>query len=323
MKGRLATAPQSSAGFPILGTIRVGIRVESGSREYPSSLDYFICNDKYGQYFHEAYGEKPNTIEIAFASDDPQVSCNHRLEFRDNKGKLFATGDGREFRVWTGNEYETLTTDDYPDLMESIAEKTESMKGWEDVLTLQFLLLRVRSVGGLWRFVTRAKASTIPNIVSTFDNFKASVGTVTKTPFDLVVKKVTSQKPGSKSRYPVVELVPNIGAAHQQKLAELLDAGFNVSEYRGLLSEGAIEDLSSRPMLPQANEIGYDEYVELAEEKKPELATDEQKARLVKAMSWMEKDDQNDVLVNMDTMSKARAQQIIDKASATYRKENP
>jgi hypothetical protein len=138
----------------------------------------------------------------------------------------------------------------------------------------------------------------------------ASVGTVTKTPFDLVVKKVTSQKPGSKNKYPVVELIPNIGAEHQEKLAQLVDSGFNVREFRGLLSEGAIEQLSTKPLLGQTTE-GYAEVVE--------PITEKQKADLLKARPYLSKSDLNDVVVNMDSMTSERAEQILERARQKYK----
>jgi len=57
-------------------------------------------------------------------------------------------------------------------------------------------------------------------------------------PFDLSVSKVTSQKPGSKSSFPVLKLVPNIGVNHLEMVGQLVASGQKV---RGILSEDIIE----------------------------------------------------------------------------------
>lgn len=56
----------------VLGMIKIGMKNDKG---YPVSLDHFLCKSdikKYEQKFQEVMGEKPNVIEICFASDDPK-----------------------------------------------------------------------------------------------------------------------------------------------------------------------------------------------------------------------------------------------------------
>lgn len=45
--------------------------------------------------FTQAYGEKPQTIQIVFPDDDPAKVCNERYEYRDDDGRLIAAGRWR------------------------------------------------------------------------------------------------------------------------------------------------------------------------------------------------------------------------------------
>ena len=115
MKGRIKRpeAQQSRLILPRVGQIKIGIKNANG---YPQSVDYFIPTGKYAGLFTQAYGEKPQTIQIVFPDDDPAKVCNERYEYRDDDGRLIAAGDGDTFQVWDGKKYETLTTEKYPNL---------------------------------------------------------------------------------------------------------------------------------------------------------------------------------------------------------------
>lgn len=93
MKGRIKRpeAQQSRLILPRVGQIKIGIKNANG---YPQSVDYFIPTGKYAGLFTQAYGEKPQTIQIVFPDDDPAKVCNERYEYRDDDGRLIAAGDG-------------------------------------------------------------------------------------------------------------------------------------------------------------------------------------------------------------------------------------
>lgn len=63
MKGRIKRpeAQQSRLILPRVGQIKIGIKNANG---YPQSVDYFIPTGKYAGLFTQAYGEKPQTIQI-------------------------------------------------------------------------------------------------------------------------------------------------------------------------------------------------------------------------------------------------------------------
>jgi len=223
---KLRTAEPKRLVLPRIGSLKIGIKNAKG---YPQSVDYFIPQGKYAGLFTEAYGERPQTIQIVFPADDPGLVCSERYEYRDDSGALIAFGDGVSFSVWDGKKYETLLIDDYPNLMDSVAHRYPNRQarsggdGWAVTLTLTFIAPLVRGVAGVWTFSTKGSASTIPTVRNTFDAVKEQRGFCKGIIFDLDVKFAKSQKPNAMSRYPVVTLVPNESPQNITKVKNALD----------------------------------------------------------------------------------------------------
>lgn len=224
MKGRIIRKEQvNRLPLPRVGVIKIGYRDEKG---FPKSVNYFIPQSKYASLFTKAYGDKPDTIQIVFASDDPAQVCNERYEYRDDDGRLLASGDGETFQVWNGKQYQQFTVTDYPNLMAGIEKKHPNKlyhrtgEGWQIILTLNFVIPCVRGVAGVWQFSTKGTASTIPQIRDVFDEMKERRGFVKNIIFDMNVKFAKSQKPGDNSRYPVVSIVPNESEENIRKIKE-------------------------------------------------------------------------------------------------------
>ena len=203
--------------------IKIGLKNEHG---YPQSVDYFIPAGKYASLFTKSYGDKPNTIQIIFPDDDPQKVCCEQYEYRDDDGRLIAQGDGKTFKVWDGGKYEELTIKEYPNLMMSINNRYPNRlfrsngDGWRIRLTLNFIIPLVRGVAGIWMFETNGNLSTIPQIRDVFDTMLQERGFCKGIIFDLSVQFATSQKPGSKSKYPVVSLIPNESSENLHKIKD-------------------------------------------------------------------------------------------------------
>ena len=215
MGGRIlkkAGAENTKLVLPRVGTIKIGFKDERG---FPRSVDYFIPTGKYASLFTKAYGEKPQTIQVVFPDDDPAKVCNERYEYRDDEGRLLATGDGETFQIWNGKEYQEVSIEQSPNLMKSVEKRhpnklyQKTGEGWQIILTLNFIIPCVRGIAGVWQFSTKGTASTIPNIRNVFDAMLEMKGYCKGVIFDLSVQYAKSQKPGDKSRYPVVSLVPN------------------------------------------------------------------------------------------------------------------
>lgn len=214
---------QSHLALPRVGFIKIGFINAKG---YPQSVDYFIPTGKYAALFTKAYGDKPQTIQIVFPDDDPAQVCNERYEYRDDEGRLLAYGDGETFKVWNGKSYQDMTTAEYPNLMASMEKKHPNKQfqrtgtGWQVILTLRFIIPCVRGIAGVWQFSTKGTASTIPQIRDVFDAVMETRGFCKGIIFDLNVQYAKSQKPGEKSRFPVVSLVVNQSEENISKIKE-------------------------------------------------------------------------------------------------------
>jgi len=201
--------------LPRVGIIKVGKKSDIG---YPQSVDYFIATGKYAKLFHDSYGLKPNNIQVVFLSDNAHEVCEEVYQIRDKDGKLYAYGNGEMFEIWNGKEYQKVSITDSPNVMESVESRCDGKKGWEVVLILKFILPMVKGIAGYWQFTTKGKASTIPNIRDSFDSMLNNNGFIKGVVFDLSVEFAKSQKPNTKSRYPVVNLIANESKENKQKL---------------------------------------------------------------------------------------------------------
>lgn len=226
MNGRITNRPSTEQGrlaLPRVGFIKIGYKDERG---YPRSTDYFQAVGKYASLFKKAYGDKPQTIQVVFPSNDPAQVCNERYEYRDDEGRLIASGDGEDFQVWNGKEYQRLSVSDYPNLMSSIEKRYPNRQyqrtgeGWGIILTLNFIIPCVQGIAGVWQFSTKGTASTIPQIRDVFDAMLEAKGYVKGIIFDLNVQFAKSQKPGDKSRYPVVSMIPNESEENVRKIKQ-------------------------------------------------------------------------------------------------------
>jgi len=220
MNGRIKKAEQAPRlGFPKIGMIKCGMKVERGGKTFPTSVDYFIPAGKYARYFSDVYGDKPKVIQVVFLDDRPELVCNERLELRNNAGRLVAYGDGIEFQIYdeAKEKYEPYSVEKYPDMLEKLAVKHSGK--WESVLNLKFLIPAISGIIGYWELSTKGVASSIPEITQIFDKVLEQKGFIKGILFDLHVEIHASNKPNSKSRYPVLTLVPN-HSTENQKLIE-------------------------------------------------------------------------------------------------------
>lgn len=208
---------------------------------FPQSLDYFICDSKYVKYFEEAYPGKPDNIQICFISNDFIDSCNERYECRDKDGRLAGYGDGTSTHLFNHQ------TQKYEESTDRV--KIKEAGKWEIILTIRFIIPKIRGVFGCFEFSTKGDKSSLPQIRETFDMVLEQAGTVINIPFDLVVKKVKSQKPGSKYLFPVVNLVPNISSSNMELLHNYLEQGNDIKKL-GLIDESKIQTL----LLNESNE---------------------------------------------------------------------
>ena len=221
MRARINRQEMRQATLPIIGKIKTGYKAKSASgKDYPKSTDYFIATDKWAQLFHKEHGDKPKVIPVVFISDDDNVNCQERWEYRNDSGDLVAYGDGECFDVWVTKDkvYRQFCTEQYPEIMQQVKVKHPSKNEWKVTLTLRFMIPTI-PVQGLWQLTTKGGESSIPQIIAAYDQIKAHRGTVNGTLFDLSVEFAKSQKPGDTSRYPVITLNANADPERIQQVS--------------------------------------------------------------------------------------------------------
>ena len=253
--------------LPVIGKISIGKKsINKNGKEYPTALDYFYCNpdngiNKYHKLFSDAYPGKPNTITIAFHSDDPRECCYERYEFRDKKtGRLIADGDGESWRIFNDQ------IGDYDNDIQTSLEELKAKLGIEPIirLTIRFLLPNIKGVLGVWEINTRGYKSSIQNIINVVDSVISITNSIVFVPFDLSVTMAKSDKPGDTRKYPVLTLVPNISQNRLESLVRIYDslpkAQILVS---GLLTDSEIEKLEEKTVL--GNVLSKDNHLPLLE----------------------------------------------------------
>lgn len=225
MKGRIKreTIP---AKLTVIGKVKTGMKNDRG---LPQSLDHFIFDSPYSDKLKQIYGDKPQSLEIIFPGDDFGDVCDERYELRTTKafdgvgGRLFASGDGEEFKIYSkeADDYNVVTVppDSKTDFMDHLAQEIKSE--WKTTLTLRFILLKLTGVFGVFQYTTKGEASTIPQIVSVLDAVYEHAGRISGIPFDLQVDIAKSQRPGSPSKFPVVKLVPNLSSDMLKQIRQL------------------------------------------------------------------------------------------------------
>lgn len=226
MSGRIKRVKDDKHDIlPRIGMIKTGYKDENN---IPRSVGHFIATGNYANYFHSEFGKEPTKIEILFISDDFSKVCNEELELRDKSGKRIAYGDGINFKVWNRKAnnkrggYVDRNIEETPDLHDQIKNAYPDAGEWKETLTLNFIIPRIRGVAGQWQYRTHAAASTIPTVREAFDQVLASRGFVKGIIFDMTVKMHISNAPDSKSRYPVVNIIPNMSEENVQLVKNTL-----------------------------------------------------------------------------------------------------
>lgn len=240
--------------LPQVGTIKVGEKRKNASGvEFPVSLDYFKADGDYAKKFEDAFGATPNTIEIVFISDDIEKSCLEEWEGRDKAGRKAGYGDGKRYWLFDDENLDYRQIEGTDAEVREIIKKVSKEKTikWSVVLTLYFVIPKIPGIMGVWRFKTKGVKSSIENVRHTFDYIQSIYNTVIGIPFDLKVKKVKSDKPGSANLYPVVSIVPNLSEENLRLVARMVEQGQDIRKFGVLrpemlkLGNGSDKELSS------------------------------------------------------------------------------
>lgn len=265
MNGRISKGEvQQGSTLPEIGRIKVGEKRQLASgKEIPTSLDYFRATGKFANQFTSLFGDKPTELHIAFVSNNLSEVCNERFEAWD-KGKRLGYGDGETFTVWdaTAGVY-----------IKDLSKEDPRVKGlgklWSQMLTLRFVLLKMKGVLGYWTFETKAKETTIPSIVKAFDMVMERSGSIIGFPFSLVVEKVQSYTPGAAKNYPIVKLIPNFTEETIEAVRGYVEAGGELNRLTttmitsGAILNAGVKSLSAGDSAGSEGEVEFTEAEEV------------------------------------------------------------
>ncbi|MBE2188449.1 MAG: hypothetical protein IAE98_03195 [Candidatus Kapabacteria bacterium] len=261
--GRLVKNPEkqqsltTNLGYSIIGRIKIGERyISKNGKELPRSIDYFRATGAYSEVFHQKLGDKPNILEIVFPSADHRQVCFQRIEGRDSKGNLCAVFNGAEYFVYDTEtqKYLLCSQQEFEKAKQNgikvksgfgANEKIEIVKidNWKERLTIRFFVLKLPGILGVWELSTSGTETGIPNIIQNYDDLVKSVGqNINKVVCELNVKFASSNKPGTQSKYPVLQMTPNISYESSLLLKQYSQ---QATEYNMLLNDQAIHQLSS------------------------------------------------------------------------------
>lgn len=256
IKKRIEGREAKTTALTVVGKIKIGMK--HPEKGYPMAIDHFVCaceNAQYKQMFSDAYGQKPNALKIVFPSDTLSDMCANYYEIRDKEGKLFASGDGENFKVALKkadgkvemvaynldkieSEYKTVEL-----FMERIKTKltTEKHKAeWKEKLTLRFVIVGI-NITGLWQLDTSASESSIPAMIAMIDGIvEKTGGRLSDIPFDLIVSMQKSDKSGESRRYPVIKIVCNYSPDDIRAVASL-----PTSKFFGILTSERLKEIGT------------------------------------------------------------------------------
>jgi len=193
--------------LPRLGKIRLGQKAKTAQGvEYPTSSDHFIVNangstpEAHADGFHAVYGDKPQELDITFASEDEEAFASQFLRYYSSGG-LKCRGDGETAMARIDRTTGAFVDrDTKPDdvLLAEMSCSEECPKRREGrcrpVLCLQFLLPRVEGLG-LWQIDTSSFHS-IRNINSQIQLIKSLLGRISLVPLKLRLVPLTVQPLG-------------------------------------------------------------------------------------------------------------------------------
>lgn len=232
---KVAKAVNSASTLPEIGKIKTGIKTKNAQGvEYPKAIDYFRPTGNFANQFTKLFGEKPQSLQVAFISDNLKEVCNEQFESWD-KGKRYGWGDGELFSVWDAKVSRYLN--DVP----ATDPRVKALK-WDRTLTLRFVLLKMTGVLGYWSWSTKAKEVSIPSITKSFDLVRERAGSIIGFPFNFTIEMKKSYTPGEAKTYPVVSLIPSFTEENMEAVRNYIEAGGSMNRLTTkMIESGAVE----------------------------------------------------------------------------------
>lgn len=219
---KVAKVQNNASTLPEIGKIKTGIKAKTAAGvEYPKAIDYFRPTGNFANQFVALFGEKPQSLQVTFISDNIKEVCNEQFESWD-KGKRYGYGDGETFTVWDA------ATAKYVEDVPAADKRVKALK-WDRTLTLRFVLLKMTGVLGYWSWSTKAKEVSIPSITKSFDLVMDRAGSIIGFPFNFTIEMKKSYTPGEARTYPVVSLIPSFTDENMEAVRNYIEAGGNLN----------------------------------------------------------------------------------------------
>lgn len=234
---KVAKAQNNASTLPEIGKIKTGIKATSKTGvEYPKAIDYFRPTGNFANQFTALFGEKPQSLQVAFVSNNLNEVCNEEFQSWD-KGKRYGYGDGETFTIFDPS---VGKTGEYVSNIPATDKRVKALK-WDRTLTLRFVLLKMTGVLGYWSWTTKAKEVSIPSITKSFDLVMDKAGSIIGFPFELTIEMKKSYTPGEAKTYPVVSLIPSFGDENMEAVRNYIEAGGNLNRITTrMIESGAV-----------------------------------------------------------------------------------
>ena len=193
--------------LPRLGKVHLGKKVQkAGGVEHPQATDYFVVKadnstpEAHAEAFKAVYGDKPNELDIMFASEDEEAFASQFLRYY-SRGGLLCRGDGQEAVARIDRTTGAFVdSDSKPDdvFLAAVPCSDECPKRAEGrcrpVLCLQFILPSVDGLG-VWQIDTSSFHSQ-RNLLSQIELIKGLLGRISLVPLKLRLVPLTVQPLG-------------------------------------------------------------------------------------------------------------------------------
>lgn len=179
--------------LPRMGIIRLGLKVKSGAKEYPTETDYFVVTDAPG--VEKALGSKPKEIEVVFPVNDPEVVFPQSYVMYGRSSGKKCEGDGEVARAYDDT---TKTWVDRTCPCEQLG-KNCNLSG-----TLMFFIPSV-SWGGIYQIRT-SSINSIQDVNSALEMYQGMLGRISMVPFTLLRKPISITKDGKSRTHYTLQL---------------------------------------------------------------------------------------------------------------------
>jgi len=207
--------------MPVLGKIRLGVKVDAGDKSHPQAVDYFVVPDEIKQYV----GEMPKKLDIMFPADDMEKVAQQWLRCYSRTQGQLCKGDGetatRKVDTRTGDIAGPTTAEWI--LREGWGCDPEECYQYKNnqcrrVMNLLFLLPNVPGLG-CWQLDTSSFYSIV-NVNSCVELIKGACGRVSFIPLVLSLEPKQVSPQGMKTK-----TVHILSIGSELKLAEIKEMG--------------------------------------------------------------------------------------------------